>query len=155
MSELGHGSNLWFYCQASLWSRSPPLSQALWWLFTYTEWKRAFEGRISEALMIQLWHIVDELYCHPATYWWFYCIRAMAMLTHVPNVEGVAEVDWKSKREVLMKNKVHFLTVSVLSLWFVGTCQCWLNKHTSPLRACIALFWLLIGLPESDPTSGH
>ena len=38
------------------------------------------------------------------------------MLAHVPNVESVAEVDWKSKREVLMKNKVHFDTVSVLSL---------------------------------------
>lgn len=62
------------------------------------------------------------------------------MLAHVPNVEGVAEVDWKSKREVLMKNKVHFHTVSVLSLRFVGKCQSWLNEQTSPLRACIALY---------------
>lgn len=38
------------------------------------------------------------------------------MFAHVPNVEGATEVNWKSKREVLMKNKVHFLTILVLSL---------------------------------------
>jgi hypothetical protein len=49
----------------------------------------------------------------------------MAMVAHVPNVEGVADVDWKSKREVPFVEQGTFS-----HCYGLGIVICWLNKHT-------------------------